>query len=65
MLKGAVPGSEGGYLYISDAIRRPTPEAAPMPAGLKTAPQSEAAAEPAPEEAAAPAADANPENGEA
>ena len=33
--QGAIPGSAGGYIYISDAIRRPMPSDAPFPAGLK------------------------------
>ena len=35
MVKGAIPGSAGGYIYIIDAIRRPMPSEAPFPAGLK------------------------------
>jgi len=62
MLKGAVPGAEGGYVYISDAVRRPMPEGAPLPAAIK----SDAAPEEAPVvEDQAPAEDAQPENGEA
>lgn len=64
MIKGAVPGAEGGYLYIRDSIRRPTPDGAPLPASVKAG----AAAEPAPEapaEDAASAAEAKSEDGEA
>jgi len=32
---GAVPGSEGAYVEIRDAVKRPLPKDAPMPAGLK------------------------------
>jgi len=53
LIRGAVPGAEGGYLYIKDAVRRPMPEGAPLPAAVKTAP--------APAEEAAPAEDAAPE----
>jgi len=35
MVKGAVPGAEGGYVYIRDAVKRARPKEAPMPAGLK------------------------------
>lgn len=35
MIKGAVPGSAGGYIFISDSIRRPMPGGAPFPASLK------------------------------
>ena len=35
LIKGAVPGSKGGWVLISDAIKKPLPKDAPMPAGLK------------------------------
>ena len=35
MVKGAVPGAEGGYVYIRDAVKRARPKEAPLPAGLK------------------------------
>ena len=56
MIKGAVPGAEGGYLYIKDAVRRPTPEGVPMPAAIRA---SAAAA------ATAVADEAQPDDGEA
>lgn len=67
MIKGAVPGSEGGYITIRDSVRRPMPEGAPMPAAIKQT------AAPAPAAEDAPAADAGQtdaatdanENGEA
>ncbi|MDX2266015.1 MAG: 50S ribosomal protein L3 [Hyphomicrobiales bacterium] len=31
MVKGAVPGSKGGYVMIRDAVKQPTPENAPKP----------------------------------
>mgnify|MGYP001565675478 CR=1 FL=1 len=37
MVQGAVPGSEGGYVLISDAAKRPFPKDAPKPAGIKSA----------------------------
>jgi large subunit ribosomal protein L3 len=37
LIKGAVPGSEGGYVLVSDAKKRPLPKEAPFPAGLKAA----------------------------
>lgn len=64
MIKGAVPGAEGGYLYIRDAVRRPTPDAAPMPAAVKADAAPAPAEEPASEEPAAEAPE-TPENGEA
>jgi len=37
LVKGAVPGPEGGWLTVRDAAKRPRPETAPMPAGLRRA----------------------------
>ena len=34
LVKGAVPGSKGGYVLVSDAVKRALPEDAPFPAGL-------------------------------
>ena len=47
MIKGAVPGSKGGWVTIKDAVKKPFPENAPLPAALKTAeaPAAEAPAE--------------------
>ena len=53
MIKGAVPGSKGGWVTIKDAVKKPFPENAILPAGLKSAAE---AAEKAAEEAAAAAA---------
>lgn len=36
LIKGAVPGAEGGYVQIRDAVKRKLPKEAPLPAGLKT-----------------------------
>jgi large subunit ribosomal protein L3 len=38
MVKGAVPGSRGGWVTIKDAVKKPFPENAPLPAAIKTAP---------------------------
>jgi large subunit ribosomal protein L3 len=35
LVKGAVPGSEGTYVYVRDAVKRARPKDAPLPAGLK------------------------------
>ncbi len=52
MVKGAVPGSKGGWVTVKDAVKKPFPDQAPLPAALKSD--------------AAPAADAAPaEGGEA
>ena len=37
MIKGAVPGSRGGWVTIKDAVKKPFPENAPLPAAVKTA----------------------------
>ena len=37
LIKGSVPGSKGGWLLISDAVKRSRPENAPYPAAVKTA----------------------------
>ena len=42
MIKGAVPGSEGGYVMVTDAVKRKRPKDAPFPAAIRAA---EAAAE--------------------
>src|SRR6056297_2413949 len=59
MVKGAVPGSKGGWVTIKDAVKKPFPENAILPAALKSA--GEAAAKAAEEAAAAAAAEAEAE----
>ena len=58
LVKGAVPGSKGGYVRIFDAVKKPAPEGLPIPgaaeAQAEEAPAPEAAA-PAPEAVEAPA----------
>ena len=34
MVKGAVPGSKGGWVLLGDAVKRPLPEGVPMPAAI-------------------------------
>lgn len=56
MVKGAVPGARGGWVTIKDAVKRPLPENAILPAALKSAAdearrQAEEAAEQARREA--------------
>ena len=53
MVKGAVPGSKGGWVTIKDAVKKPFPENAILPAALKSAAEE---ARKAAEEAAAAAA---------
>lgn len=59
MVKGAVPGSKGGWVTIKDAVKKPFPESAILPAALKS--EAEAAAKAAEEAAAAAAAEAEAE----
>jgi large subunit ribosomal protein L3 len=37
MVKGSIPGSEGQYVVIRDAVKKPRAKDLPMPAALKTA----------------------------
>ncbi|MEM9228944.1 MAG: 50S ribosomal protein L3 [Pseudomonadota bacterium] len=53
MVKGAVPGSKGGWVTIKDAVKKVTPENVILPAALKSAAEE---AKRAAEEAAAAAA---------
>jgi len=59
MIKGAVPGSKGGWVTVKDAVKKPTPENVIYPAALRSAGEEakrladEAAAQAAAEEAAA------------
>ena len=67
MVKGAVPGSKGGWVTIKDAVKKATPEGVMYPAGLKSLNDEakrlaeEAAAAAAAEEAAAAEAAAQAE----
>ncbi len=62
MIKGAVPGSEGSYVRVSDAIKKALHADAPKPGGFRKAGEHAAAAETPAE--AAPAADAAQEGAE-
>ena len=55
MVKGAVPGSKGGWVTIRDAVKKATPENVILPAALRSA--AKAAAEAAEAAAAAAAAE--------
>jgi large subunit ribosomal protein L3 len=69
LVRGAIPGAEGGWVRVIDAVKQPVPKEAPFPAGLRAgkAPETPAAdapaadapvAEaPAPDQAADPAKD--------
>ncbi|MDO8884729.1 MAG: 50S ribosomal protein L3 [Pseudotabrizicola sp.] len=44
MVKGAVPGSKGGWVTVKDAVKKPVPDTVIMPAGLRSAAKAAAAA---------------------
>jgi large subunit ribosomal protein L3 len=50
-IKGAVPGSKGGWVTVKDAVKRKLPENVPFPAALKSVAIQAAAAEAAPTDA--------------
>ena len=43
LVRGAVPGSKGGYVLVSDAIKRQLPEGVPFPAAVRAAASADAA----------------------
>ena len=45
MIKGAVPGSKGGWVTVKDAVKKKAPEGLPYPAALKSAAAEEVSAE--------------------
>ncbi len=69
MIKGAVPGAEGGWVLVKDAVKRQLPDGVPFPAGLSSAgaaaPAEAAEAEPAETADDAPAAEEVPAEAEA
>ena len=60
MIKGAVPGSKGGWVTVKDAVKKKAPTDLPLPAALRStlAPATEAPAEDQTEEAVVDAAEA-------
>jgi large subunit ribosomal protein L3 len=71
MIKGATPGTEGGWLKIRDAVKRAAPADLPKPGAFRlagqtaeAAPATEAGAEEAPVQQEAPAAEAPINGGE-
>ena len=51
MVKGAVPGSKGGWVTIRDAMKKKAPEGLPMPAAIRAAEAAAVAEAPAEGEA--------------
>ena len=45
LVKGAVPGSEGGWVLVRDAVKRKAPEGLPFPAALRSKPDAAPAAD--------------------
>ena len=43
LVKGAVPGADGGYVLVRDAIKRPLPAGVPFPAAVRAAASAEGA----------------------
>ncbi|MCB1310541.1 MAG: 50S ribosomal protein L3 [Sedimentitalea sp.] len=58
MVKGAVPGSKGGWVTVKDAVKKPLPENVILPAALKSHAEEAAKAAEAAAEAAAAEAEA-------
>ena len=55
-VKGSVPGHKGGWLLVKDSVKVARPDAAPYPAGIRQAANSNSAPAETPAEAEAPAA---------
>jgi large subunit ribosomal protein L3 len=53
MVEGAVPGANGGWILVKDAVKRPLPKEAPKPGAFRTRAAEAAPAAPAAEAAAA------------
>ena len=45
LIKGAVPGSDGGYVLVKDAVKRKAPKDLPFPAAVRRAAEAAAPAE--------------------
>ena len=41
LVRGSVPGAEGGYVLVRDAVKRKAPDGLPFPAALRNAPAAE------------------------
>ena len=44
LIRGAVPGSKGSWIYVRDAVKVPLPDNAPKPGAFRAAKKNEAAA---------------------
>lgn len=63
LVRGAIPGSEGGWVLVRDAVKRRLPEDAPVPGAVRKAPsvEDEEPVAAAPETVAEPEAPASPD----
>ena len=48
MIRGAVPGSEGSFVKVRDAVKKAAPEGLPVPGAFRTAQAADPSATPAP-----------------
>jgi len=62
LVRGAIPGADGGWVRISDAVKRAVPKEAPFPAGLFTGTEATTEEIAAPAEDKAPAAEESTED---
>jgi large subunit ribosomal protein L3 len=44
LIRGAVPGSKGSWIYVRDAVKAPLPDNAPKPAAIRSAKKQDAPA---------------------
>jgi large subunit ribosomal protein L3 len=61
MIKGSVPGSEGGWVLVRDAVKRKAPEDLPFPAALRSDATASEEAEAAPDVETSDESGATPE----
>jgi large subunit ribosomal protein L3 len=52
LVRGAVPGSDGGWVLVQDAVKAKLPDGVPFPAAIKAAAEKTASVEDAPAEPA-------------
>lgn len=45
LVRGAIPGSEGGWVLVSDAVKKALPEGVPFPAAIKAATEAAVASQ--------------------
>jgi large subunit ribosomal protein L3 len=45
LVRGAIPGSKGGWVMVKDAVKKPLPKEAPIPGAFRKSEQSAAGSE--------------------